>query len=117
MKFDPVKAKVKGRKPACMDTETAALFPSAFQDSALGKIPEGWAVEKVGNLVEIIKGRSYRSSELTESDTALVSIKSIMRGGGYQPDNLRPYTGKYNPEQIITPGELVIAYTDFNTRS
>ena len=110
--FDPAKAKVDGRKPPCMDTETAALFPSAFQDSPLGKIPEGWAVEKIGNLVEIVKGRSYRSSELTESDVALVSIKSIRRGGGYLPDNLRPYTGKYNPEQVITPGELVIAYTD-----
>ena len=110
--FDPVKAKMDGRKPPCMDTETAELFPSAFQDSPLGKTPQGWTVEKIGNLVEIVKGRSYRSSELKESDTALVSIKSIMRGGGYRPDNLRPYTGKYNPEQVITPGELVMAYTD-----
>ena len=110
--FDPVHAKMVGQKPVGMDTETANLFPSAFQDSTLGKIPHGWTVEKIGNLVEIVKGRSYRSSELTESDVALVSIKSIMRGGGYRPDNLRPYTGKYNPEQIITPGELVIAYTD-----
>ena len=110
--FDPVKAKMEGQKPVGMDTETAALFPYAFEDSPLGKIPKGWEVEKVGNLVEIVKGRSYRSSELTESDVALVSIKSIMRGGGYQPGVVRPYTGKYNPEQVITPGELVMAYTD-----
>ena len=32
--FDPVKAKIAGRKPSCMDTKTAALFPSAFQDSS-----------------------------------------------------------------------------------
>ena len=110
--FDPVKAKMDGRKPPCMDAETADLFPSAFQNSPLGKIPLGWEIEKIGHLVEIVKGRSYRSRELKESDVALVSIKSIRRGGGYQPDNLRPYTGKYNPEQVITPGELVIAYTD-----
>ena len=111
--FDPVKAKVEGYKPPCMNTETIALFPSVFQDSPLGEIPQGWKVEKMGNLVEIVKGRSYRSSELKESeDVALVSIKSIRRGGGYLPDNLRPYTGKYTPEQVITPGELVIAYTD-----
>ena len=110
--FDPVKAKIEGQKPIGMDTETATLFPSELQDSPLGKIPKEWTVEKVGNLVEIIKGRSYRSSELTESETALVSIKSIMRGGGYQPGVARPYTGKYNPEQVITPGELVMAYTD-----
>ncbi|MYA68716.1 hypothetical protein F4Y19_01225, partial [Candidatus Poribacteria bacterium] len=96
--FDPVKTKMEGRKPACMDTETAALFPSAFQDSPLGKIPQGWGVEKIGNLVEIVKGRSYRSRELRESDVALVTLKSIRRGGGYRPDGLKPYTGKYNPE-------------------
>ena len=110
--FDPVKAKVEGHKPACLDTETADLFPSTFQDSPLEKIPEGWAVEKIGNLVEIVKGRSYRSNELKESDVALVTLKSIMRGGGYHPDGLKPYTGKYNSAQVITPGELVVSYTD-----
>ncbi len=39
--FDPVKAKVEGRKPPFMDTETVSLFSSGFQDSPLGKIPAG----------------------------------------------------------------------------
>ena len=110
--FDPVRAKMEGRKLVGMDADAAALFPSAFQGSPLGEIPEGWKVERIGNLVEIVKGRSYKSSELTESDTALVTLKSILRGGGYRPDGLKSYTGKYKPEQIITPGELVVSYTD-----
>jgi type I restriction enzyme S subunit len=40
--FDPVRAKLEGRKPANMDAETAALFPTEFEDSELGKIPKGW---------------------------------------------------------------------------
>ena len=48
--FDPVKAKIKGRNPACMDTETAELFPSAFQDSPLGKIPQGWSARTLSDL-------------------------------------------------------------------
>ena len=48
--FDPVKAKMEERKPECMDTETAALFPSAFQDSPQGKIPGGWQVSTLGDL-------------------------------------------------------------------
>lgn len=110
--FDPVRAKMEGREPSGMDAETTDLFPSAFQDSPLGKIPEGWNVERIGNLVEIVKGRSYKSSELTESDIALVTLKSILRGGGYRPDGLKSYNGKFKPEQIITPGELVVSYTD-----
>ena len=75
-------------------------------------------IEDLGNqskrlvILLIVKGRSYRSSDLEESDTALVTLKSIMRGGGYRPDGLKPYTGKYNPQQIIIPGELVVSYTD-----
>lgn len=42
--FDPVRAKLDGRKPAGLDTATAALFPAHFQDSTLGHIPQGWRV-------------------------------------------------------------------------
>lgn len=65
--FDPMKAKTEGHKPPCMDTETAALFPSAFQDSPLGEIPKGW---KVGTLGEIAKNvrRSVKASEIDSSE-------------------------------------------------
>jgi type I restriction enzyme S subunit len=38
--FDPVRAKLDGRPPAGMDAATAALFPDAFEESALGLIPK-----------------------------------------------------------------------------
>ncbi len=110
--FDPVRAKIDGRQPEGMDALTAALFPAAFEDSELGMIPKGWEVIKLDREIQITKGRSYKSSELTPSATALVTLKSFQRGGGYRPDGLKPYTGKYKPQQIIKPGELVVAYTD-----
>ena len=51
--FDPVKAKMEGRKPLCMDAETAALFPPAFQGSPLGKIPKGWKVVALPEVIEV----------------------------------------------------------------
>ena len=51
--FDPVKAKMEGHKPPYMDTETAALFPSAFQDSPLGVIPQGWEVVPLPEVMEV----------------------------------------------------------------
>ena len=48
--FDPVKAKMEGKKPVGMDAETAALFPSAFEDSPQGKIPKGWKIRTLGDL-------------------------------------------------------------------
>jgi len=46
--FDPVRAKSEGRQPFGMDSETAALFPSSFEDSPLGKIPAGWTASTIG---------------------------------------------------------------------
>ncbi len=95
-----------------MDPEIADLFPDRLVDSEIGEIPEGWEVETVGNHVKITKGRSYKSVELEESNTALVTLKSFIRGGGYKEDGVKEYTGPYKPEQIIEPGELIIALTD-----
>lgn len=48
--FDPVRAKLDGRKPIGLDPATAALFPATFQDSPLGPIPKGWTNGKLGDV-------------------------------------------------------------------
>jgi type I restriction enzyme, S subunit len=45
--FDPVLAKLDGRKPGGMDAATAELFSASFQDSALGLIPAGWSAGSI----------------------------------------------------------------------
>ncbi|MBE9126046.1 MULTISPECIES: restriction endonuclease subunit S [unclassified Coleofasciculus] len=54
--FDPVRAKMDGRQPVGMDAATAHLFPDEFEDSALGKIPKGWEVTALGDLIDIKHG-------------------------------------------------------------
>jgi len=121
--FDPVRARAAGQQPPLsavpgtvqaggLAPHIADLFPDAFEGSELGEIPKGWNVSTVGAEVHSIRGRSYRSKELAESTTALVTLKSINRGGGYRPDGLKAFTGEYKPEQIVKPGELVVAQTD-----
>jgi len=110
--FDPVRAQLDGRPPVGLDPATAALFPDSFQDSDLGHIPVGWEVKSMGDLVDVVKGRSYRSEELADSKTALVTLKSFLRGGGYRADGLKPFTGEYKPNQKISVGDLVMAFTD-----
>ena len=51
--FDPVRAKLDGRKPEGMDKATAALFPDAFQESSLGEIPQDWRLGSLGELVQL----------------------------------------------------------------
>ena len=59
----------------------------------------------------LISGKSYFDAAKT-SKTAMVTLKSFNRGGGYKPDGLKAYTGNYKPEQVLKTGELVIACTD-----
>ncbi|GAB4575764.1 MAG: restriction endonuclease subunit S [Anaerolineae bacterium] len=98
--------------PPPVPDHIAALFPDRFEESELGEIPAGWRVGTLGDMVSVIKGKSYKSAELQDSDIALVTLKSIARGGGYQVEGLKPYVGRFKSEQLISPGEIVVAHTD-----
>ena len=65
--FDPVRAKMEGRMPAGIDAATAILFPSAFQDSPLGKIPKGWEVGTLGEIAENVR-QSVKASEINSNE-------------------------------------------------
>lgn len=138
--FDPVKAKIaakaEGRDPlrAAMSAisgkanaeldalppeqyeqlaATAALFPDEMEASELGEIPRGWGISTVGQVAEVIKGKSYSSKDLIDNtQTALVTLKSFERGGGFRMDGFKPYVGVFKPAQVVEPGELIVAYTD-----
>ncbi|MDA9920405.1 restriction endonuclease subunit S, partial [bacterium] len=109
--FDPVRAKAEGR-PISLPPEISDLFPDELVDSEIGEIPKGWDLVPLGDHTELTKGRSYKSAELMDSDTALVTLKSFKRGGGYRLDGLKPYVGTFKPEQVVVEGELIIALTD-----
>ena|SRR2546425_5576316 len=110
--FDPVRAKAAGKMPWGMDEETAALFPDSFEDSELGQIPMGWRVLPLEQVAWFTKGVSYRSNDLAESDTALVSLKCAGRKGEYREDGLKPYRGDFKPHQVLQPGDVVVSHTD-----
>jgi type I restriction enzyme S subunit len=92
------------RVSADLERAAAAHFRHLFP------VIEGGA--PLGNYVEVVKGKSYKSDELADSTSALVTLKSIRRGGGYSPGGLKPFTGDYKSEQVVGPGDIVVAQTD-----
>ena len=54
--FDPVRAKLDGRKPIGLDETTAALFPDSFQESSLGHIPKGWESGSILRQTDLLSG-------------------------------------------------------------
>ena len=63
--FDPVRAKLDGRKPIGLDETTAALFPNSFQESSLGHIPTGWDVCPLSEKIHLLSGGTPKTSEPT----------------------------------------------------
>ncbi|MEZ5494903.1 MAG: hypothetical protein R3E61_10155 [Pseudomonadales bacterium] len=79
-----------------------------------------WFVEGVGDAkpvvlgdyVEVFNGVSYKSDDLQPSKTAMVTLKSFDRNGGFRRDGFKEFTGKYKPEHVVEQGDLVVAHTD-----
>ena len=60
--FDPVRAKSECRTPEGMDEATAALFPTGFEESALGLVPRGWRAQSFRDTISIIGGGTPKTS-------------------------------------------------------
>ena len=66
--FDVVHAKQQGQPKAAimqqyhLTEELYNLFPSSFEPSALGPIPTGWKVKKIGNITKITSGKRPKST-------------------------------------------------------
>jgi type I restriction enzyme S subunit len=99
---------MEGRAPY-LPADLWQLVPDRLDDEDK---PEGWEFTTLGSLADLTKGCSYKSSELANSDTALVTLKSFLRGGGYRPDGLKPFIGHFKESQVVKPGEIVLACTD-----
>ncbi len=81
--FDPVRAKAEGRRPAGMDADTAAIFPSAFGETDIGEVPTGWRVGSVLDQAELMSGGTPRTevAEYWGGSIPWASAKDVSRCG------------------------------------
>jgi type I restriction enzyme S subunit len=108
--FDPVRAKLDGRRPAGMDAETAALFPDGFVESAIGPVPKGWRVERFDAHITADRGLSYNGEGLRADGTGLPmhNLNSIYEGGGYKHEGIKYYAGDYREKHLLEPGDMIV---------
>ena len=80
--FDPVRAKAEGREPG-LPERLADVFPDSFQDSALGKIPKGWRVAPLPEVIDVNPTRPLRKGgEAPYLDMANMPTR------GHSPDDV-----------------------------
>ena len=97
-----------------LETIAQTIFKEWFGKYQIGgKLPEGWRMYQMSEIVETINGYSYKGKELVEeSNEALVTLKSFDRNGGFQTRGFKPFKGKPKPTQEVQIGDLVVAHTD-----
>ena len=89
-----------------------ALAETLFRQWFVEEAKDDWEEVKLGDLVDVFNGVSYKSDDLNPSTTAMVTLKSFERNGGFRMDGFKEYTGKYKETHIVEEGDLVVAHTD-----
>jgi len=107
--FDPVRAKAEGRQPAGMDAETAALFPDAFVDSELGKIPKGWGVQSLDEIADFLNGLALQNFPPEGNEyLPIIKIAELRRGSTEGSDKA---STKIAPEYIVQDGDVIFSWS------
>jgi len=120
---------VKKRQNEILEKTAMAIFKSWFVDfepfrdgefvysEELGKeIPKGWEVKKLGEVVRIFKGISYKSDEkyqeYIEGAYAFITLDNFMRGGGFKTEYSWIKSERIKPSHLVKESDLIIALTD-----
>jgi type I restriction enzyme S subunit len=128
--FDPVRAKLDGRLPLGLDLATAALFPNEFEDSEIGPIPKGWEVKTVGDVGEVICGKTPPTAvsnyygddipfitipDLHGNVFAAATARKLSHAGANSQANKTLPAGSLCVSCIATPGLVIITSENSQT--
>lgn len=118
--FDPVKINA-GQMPASSqalathDPKVLDLFPSTFQDSELGPIPEGWTRKSIEDLIGFEGGFAFKSKDWQDEGVPVVKIGSVKPGiidlsnVSYVSQKLADDSSRYQ----LGVGDLLIGMTGY----
>ncbi len=111
--FDPVRAKAEGRQPYGMDAQTAALFPSDFQNSALGRIPKEWKVDHPNSFCGITIGGDWGEDVAFDGAVQVVCLRGVdlehLRRDGYAGAPLRWVKPASLARRALRDSDILIA--------
>jgi type I restriction enzyme S subunit len=78
-------------------------------------LPREWDARELSELFNLTTGNNYSGDYLSEENNGgriFLTLKSVNKGGGFNWDSIKYYTGEVNDREVVEPGELLIANTD-----
>jgi type I restriction enzyme, S subunit len=91
---------------------------SKYKDHAeIGRMPEKWNVETLGNLISIKHGYAFKSQHYGSEGPILLTPGNFKKDGGlhFNERNLKRYYGGYPEEFTLLKNDLVIVMTDLSS--
>jgi len=83
--------------------------------SPLGKIPEGWAVKRLGDLCQVIPGYAFKSSDWQTSGVPVIKIKNLQSDNTVETDDTDFVCGEVFSRTaqkfVLRQGDFLIAMT------
>lgn len=89
---------------------TAALFPSAMQDSELGEIPEGWSCLPLDTIAKYQNGLALQKYRPDNEDDYLPVVKIAQLKKGFA-DGEEKASPNIKPDCIIDDGDVVFSWS------
>ena len=107
--FDPVRAKLDGRKPIGLDVATAALFPEHLEETALGHTPKGWEVRSVNKTAHYLNGLALQKFPPGDGPTLpVIKIAQLRKGDSVGADRCNT---DLPPAYIVQDGDVLFSWS------
>lgn len=88
-------------------------FPDYENVKSADGVPEGWEREKLSDIFDYVRGKSYTSKEIVNTGGVLmINLKNIKAYGGYNHNAEKRFIGKFKDEQTLNVGDIVMGITD-----
>lgn len=106
--FDPVVAKRDGRTPISAPLEVVTLFPSHFEESEIGPLPEGWRIVPLDSVADFLNGLALQRYPPRDADELpVIKIAELRAGTSVGADRC----GGVPSEYVIDDGDVVFSWS------
>ncbi|WP_404360400.1 restriction endonuclease subunit S [Methylotuvimicrobium sp. KM1] len=81
-------------------------LPEIGEEKSTNDIPDGWACERLGNVLNVINGRAYKKHEMLQEGTPLLRVGNLFTSNEWYYSNL-----ELEPDKYIDNGDLIYAWS------
>ena len=81
-------------------------------DQQFAAFPEGWKTARLGDMISLHGGLSYKGEFLSDTGNSLVTMGCVSASERFKKSGLKRYIGDFTERHRLRVGDMVIATRD-----